>query len=52
MIKRDRQGNEYADLADIPRLRFNGNYSDVHIGRLGDKIVRLHDATLCNAKLM
>jgi hypothetical protein len=35
-----------------PRPRFSGACSDVYIGRFNDKIVRLLDALLGNARLM
>jgi hypothetical protein len=47
-----KQGKEHTDLVDVPievtvtelRPKFCGSYSDVYIGRFGDKIVRLHGA--------
>ena len=34
------------------RPKFSGSYSDVYIGRFGDKIVRLYDTPLRNTRLM
>jgi hypothetical protein len=57
-MKRSKWHIELADFATIDvtitesRPRFSGGYSDVYIGRFGDKIVRLHDAPLRSTRLI
>jgi hypothetical protein len=55
--KQDKEHTKPVDLPievtiTEPRPKGGGGYSDVYIGRFSDKIVRLLDALLGNARLM